>query len=535
MTVRGILVIVLALCFVDSTRAQLSLTVSPTVGITSTSASFRQLGQLVLPAQAAGLSSSAGWSAGASIGIKLPVAPWISLLPHLGLSYATYGFTASEPTTFVINGSPVAGRIDHVYQLTSVPLEIGADVYLRLFDRLWLTAGADYSVPLSLYGTQDQTIAEPASVSFIDGSSTIRTADSAIPGSRPAPYLSVGVMFPISYDYLDIDLEVRYRTPLSSIVNSAEILPSSVLARITVAFPFGGDAEQSLNLAEMLPLPEYSYQTWTQTQPRLDTILPMPPVPDVFATCMIGFRSIDGAVVRTGYVTLTHELALVAEQHGGGLAQHRLDTVTVADPPAMVISPSVHSDDEIVSWAVTIGLRDTLITIGRGEGNVPASIVWECSSLSSSVLSQLLRDSAHVSVSALGRRGGIARSAPVTVHMRSEPIVRLIDTTQFIASLTGFEPNQTLLPPWCSNTISDLLLHATRTSRIYVTGKADGVGERDANERIARERALSAAAAIAPRKCVIQLAQLPGADSNEAVRGKDRGVQITVRQTRPNR
>lgn len=535
MTARGILVLFLALCSVDITRAQLSFAVSPTVGVTSTSASFRQLGQLVLPAQAAGLSSSAGTTFGISAGLLVPLAPWLHLYPRLGFAYSSLAFSAREPTTFVVNGEATDGIIEHTYSLTGTTIEAGGDARLRLFDRLWLVTGLDVSLPLGMNGTQDQTIAEPSNVTFIDGSTTMRTADSAIPGTRSAPYLSVGVMFPISYSDLDAALEVLYRTSLTSITNSADVFPSALIARVTLSLPFGGNRSPTPSINDMMPLPERTYRSWPTPSVTRDTILPMPRVPDVFTTCTVGFRSIDGSVVRAGSVSLSHELALVTEQHAGGLAQRRLDTVTIADPPAMIISPIVRTDDEVSTWTATIQLRDSVITIAGGNGSVPESISWECSLLPSALLSQLLRDSALVVFTAVGRRGSIAHSAPVVVRMESEPIVRLVDTTQFIASLTGFEPNQTSMPIWTEEVISELAMRATRTSRIVVTGMADGVGERDANARIARDRALSAEAALAPRKCTVKTAALPKATEGDDGRGRDRGVRITVRRTSSGR
>lgn len=535
MTVRGLLVLLLALCFVDLARGQPSLAVSPTVGVTSTSASFRQLGQLVLPAQAAGLSSSAGITAGISAGMMFPLAPWLHLYPRVGFTYSTLAFSAREPTTFVIDGVATDGIIEHSYGITETALEAGGDARLRIFDRLWLVTGLDASLPLGMNGTQDQTIAEPSNVTFIDGSTTIRTADSALPGTRLTPYLSLGVMFPISYSGLDVALEVLYRTALTSVVNSGEIMPSAVVARVTLSFPLRGDHSSPRTLNRTLPLPDRTYGSPFLPSVTRDPILPMPRIPDMFATCTVGFRSIDGAVVRAGSVSLSHELALVTEQHAGGLAQRRLDTVTVADPPAMIITPVIRTDDEIESWAATIQFRDSLITIARGQGNVPDAISWECSLLPSALLTQLLYDSALVSITATGRRGAEARSAPVVVRMDSEPIIRLVDTTQYIASLTGFEPNQTSLPIWTEDVINELSMRATRTSRIQVTGKADGVGEREANERIARDRAQAAGAAFAPRKCTIKVATLPEATTREDVRGKDRGVLITVRQASSSR
>ncbi|MBK9182951.1 MAG: hypothetical protein IPM83_07485 [Ignavibacteria bacterium] len=535
MTARGILVLLLALCSVDITRAQLSIAVSPAVGVTSTSASFRQLGQLVLPAQAAGLSSSAGITTGINTGIIYPLSSWLHLYPRIGFTYSTLAFIADEPTTFVVDGEETDGIIEHTYGITGSSIELGGDARLRVFDRLWLVSGLDVSFPLGMNGTQDQTIAEPSNVTFIDGSTTIRTADSAIPGTRSAPYLSIGVMFPVSYNDLDIALEVLYRTALTSIVNSADIVPSAVIARVTLAFPFGSHRASTETLNNVMSAPEPVVGSRLFSSVTRDAILPMPRIPEVFATCSVGFRSVDGAVVRAGSVSLSHELALVTEQHAGGLAQRRLDTVTIADPPAMIITPVVRTDDEIASWTATIQLRDSLITIARGYGNVPESISWECSLLPSGLLSQLLRDSALVVVTAVGRRGAMTRSAPVVVRMESEPIVHLVDTTQFIASLTGFEPNQTSLPIWAESVINELEVRATRSSRIVVLGMADGVGERDANERIARDRAHSAEAALAPHTCTVKVAALPEATVHDDVRGKDRGVRIIVRQSSSGR
>ncbi len=524
-------IIVLA-CLSNVAAAQTAITVTPYGGFTSISAGFGQLGELTLPTGATGISSSSGWTAGARLGLRMTPLPWLAVSPRVGYGLATYAAAAEEPTTFSIGGVATPGRIDHAYAFSGSDISAGVHVDVQVLSRLWLTAGVDMDVPIAYEGTQDETIAEPSGVTWIDGTTTRRTADGPIPDLRPVPALTAGLLFPTTVGSFDVDLEVAYRAMTSSITTAGFLRPSFITAAIRVAIPVRTSTTRTdVLLGTALPLPDVDRSMPVIDRPLRDTLLPLVRPPAITATCRVGFRSDDGALVSTSRVTLEHHLALVLTQHEGGAVRRSVDTITIADPPSLVISPTVFTDDEIAAWNVDVTLGDTVLRIAEGMGTPPGTVTWECADLPDALLRSFVSDTVRVSFTALGRRGGAATAPPAMVRMQSTPRVRLVDTTAVRAVITGYAPNATQVPSWATSLVNELRQTADDLPTIRIIGMADGIGERSTNEIIARDRALAAAAALGARRASIGTAPLIH-NVYPADRSRERGVRIDLRRAK---
>lgn len=515
-----------------SAHAQQELIVAPHVGATFASASFQQLGPLVLPERATGLSSSTSWMFGVRGAMRIPLFSRLSILPSAGISYSNAVVAASEPTAFAIYGQIVLGTFEHTYTFSSMSLEGGMEARYAVLPFLDVAAGVGTFITTSMTGTHDMTITNPAGVTFTDGTSSQRRAEGAISQRNTfVPFATASVIVPMHIATSLVEVELGYRATLASMVSTATLNTQQLFARIGIRF----------DLSATVPprIPTYSPSSVSPaplTTPPSKIPLMLPPssviaqapnAPSVFTLCSVAFRQSNGRVVERGVVRMERTLMQTIGQGPEGAAVSRLDTILRADPPIVLLRPLVSTDDSIASWTLRIRIADTVLFARDGTGTPPREIEWDCASISQSLFNTLIRDSAIVRVEAVGRQGGVSASAPTSIRLVEGRRTSALDTSRINVTLWGYDVNAVELPTWARSTIQSLRNAARKAQTVQVYGSADGDGERNINQRIAEQRAQRAASAIGQPQAQIGIDPIPTAQA--ARNERDRRVRIVVR------
>jgi len=532
---RHITFVVLIVSGVLNVHAQRELIIAPQAGATFTSATFQQLGPLVLPERATGLSSLSSWMAGARAALRLPLLPRLSLLPSVGLSYSNAAVVASEPTTFAIDGQLVPGTFEHTYRFSTWALEGGVEARYSILPFLDVAAGLGSFITTSMVGTHDMTIVDPTGLTFTDGSSTQRRAEGAIPERNTfVPFATASVIVPLHIASTALDVEVGYRATLASMVSTATLNTQQVFARIGIRF--------DITPAEPLSVPSYSPAASPSTSlalppspfpsalPPAATVAPVAPVvfaPSVFTLCGVAFRQSNGRVTERGVVRMERSLMQTIDQGPNAPATTRLDTILRADPPIVLLRPVVSSDDSIATWTLRIHVSDTLLFARDGVGIPPREIEWDCASISQSLFDLLIRDSAVVRLDAVGMKGGEAVPAHTSIRLVEGRKSATLDTSRINATFWGYDVNAIDVPAWARLTMQTLRGAARKAQSVHVYGSADGDGERNVNQRIAEQRAQRAAAALGTAKAVVEIDPVPSAQSSRNER--DRRIRVVVK------
>jgi hypothetical protein len=538
---RHITFVVLIVSGVLSAQAQRSWIVAPQAAATFASASFQQLGPLVLPERATGLSSSTSWMAGVRGAMRFPLFSRFSLLPSIGVSYANAAVVATEPTTFAINGNLVPGTFEHTYTFSTMALEGGMEARYTLFPFLDVAAGVGSFITTSMVGTHDMTITDPAGVTFTDGSSTQRRAEGSIPERNTfVPFATASLIVPVQVGTWNVDVEAGYRTTLTSMVSTATLTTQQVFARIGVRFDVAmDDPFESVNAS--IPFPIYSPSAVAPV-PRIvpltlpsDALRPdasiaqVPVVPSVFTLCTVAFRQADGTVVDRGVVHIVRTLMRTIDQGPGGAPISRTDTVLRADPPVVLLRPLVSTDDSIGSWVVRVSVADSTIVEYTGVGQPPREIEWDCATVSHSLFTLLTHSTAVARIEAVGVRGGRSSSAPTVIRLLEGRHAARLDTSHLNVTLWGYEVNSVDPPIWSRSLLQRVAAFGRSATSIAVYGSADGDGERAVNQRIAEQRAQRVAAAVrTPRPAFLGVDPIPASRSPR--NDRDRRVRIVVKR-----
>ncbi|MBS1561796.1 MAG: hypothetical protein JSS89_09340 [Bacteroidetes bacterium] len=548
MIARHITFVVLIVSGVFSATAQRAWIVAPQVGATFASASFQQLGPLVLPERATGLSSSTSWMAGMRGAMRLPLFSRFSLVPSVGISYSNAAVVTTEPTTFAIYGNLVPGTFEHTYTFSTMAVEGGMEARYTLFPFLDVAAGVGSFITTSMYGTHDMTITDPAGVTFTDGSSTQRRAEGAIPERNTfVPFATASLIVPVKVSKWNVDVEAGYRTTLTSMVSTATLTTQQVFARIGVRFDLASidEAEspyETLRMPTTTPvleptttpapvLPTLRTVPTTDIPPSLPplaVVAPSRPAPSVLALCNVAFRQSNGRVSERGVVRMERTLMQTIDHGPNDAAISRIDTILRADPPIVLLRPLVSTDDSVARWSLRIVVSDTLLFERDGLGAPPREIEWDCATISRSLFELLIRDSAVVHVDAVGKQGGKAVSAPTTIRLVEGRRMASLDTSRINVTIWGYNVNAVDLPEWARTTIRSLRRAARTATSVSIYGSADGDGERNVNQRIAEQRAQKAATALGQPNARIDIDPIPSA---QAVRNeRDRRIRIVLRK-----
>lgn len=513
-------------------HAQQEVLVAPMAGVTFTSADFRQLGPLVLPERATGLSSSASWFIGARLAYRLPLSTQLSILPSAAWTTTRSVVTATEPTTFAIQGKTVAGTFTHTYTFTTQALEGGMEARYVVAPMLHVSVGGGAMFLTSMSGVQNTAITDPPGVTFLNGSSNIDVASGDVPERRSVvPFITASAIVPMTISSVNVDAELGFRSTLGSMVTNGTLTTSALFARFAIRFDLEDAPPPSL------PSRSHGNTSTSAVQPALQFPAVLPPAatlattslaPAVYTMCTVAFKQKDGRVTEKGVVRIDRALMLSLDHGPDAPATVRTDTILRADPPVVVVRPVVSSDDSIASWRLRIRIADSTLVERTGTGAPPAEIEWDCASAGTSLFSLLVHDSAVAVLDAVGHQGGTAISAPSTIRLVEGRNNAALDTTRVHAAIWGFDVNTSDLPSWSRPTITFLRALARTATAVTVYGSADGDGERTANERIAELRGRKVATALGVTAAGIQTDPIP---PTPTVRNdRDRRVRIVMKR-----
>lgn len=517
-----------------SAHAQQELIVAPHVGATFASASFQQLGPLVLPERATGLSSSTSWMAGARGAMRIPLSSRLSILPSVGASYSNAVASALEPTAFAIYGQIVLGTFEHTYTFSSMSLEGGMEARYAVLPFLDVAAGVGTFITTSMTGTHDMTITNPAGVTFTDGTSSQRRAEGAIAQRNTfVPFATASVIVPLHIATSLLEVELGYRATLASMVSTATLNTQQLFARIGFRFDLSATVPPRIptfSPSSVSPAP------LTTPLSKIPLLLPpsaviaqTPDAPSVFTLCSVAFRQSNGRVVERGVVRMERTLMQTIGQGPEGAAVSRLDTVLRADPPIVLLRPLVSTDDSIASWVVRVSVADSTVVEYTGVGQPPREIEWDCASISQSLFTLLTHNTAVARVEAIGVHGGRSSSSPTIIRLLEGRRTAQLDTAQMNATLWGYEVNAVDPPTWSRALLQRVRAYARTATSIAVFGSADGDGERAVNQRIAEQRAQRVATSVhAAAHVVLGIDPVPASLSSR--NDRDRRVRIVVRQ-----
>ncbi len=470
--------------------------------------------------------------------MRLPLFSRFSLVPSIGFSYANAAVVATEPTTFAIYGNLVPGTFEHTYTFSTMALEGGVDARYSLFPFLDVAAGVGSFITTSMNGTHDMTITDPAGVTFVDGSSTQRRAEGAIPERNTfVPFATASLIVPVKMGTWSVDVEAGYRTTLTSMVSTATLTTQQVFARIGVRFDLSSidEAEppyETLRVPTATPAlvqPTLRAVPPAEIPPSLPpsaVVAPSRPAPSVLAICNVAFRQSNGRVSERGVVRMERTLMQTIDHGPNDAAISRIDTILRADPPIVLLRPLVSTDDSVARWSLRIVVSDTLLFERDGVGAPPREIEWDCATISRSLFDLLIRDSAVVHVDAAGKQGGKAVSAPTTIRLVEGRRMASLDTSRINVTIWGYNVNAVDLPEWARTTIRSLRRAARTATSVSIYGSADGDGERNVNQRIAEQRAQKAATALGQPNARIDIDPIPSA---KVVRNeRDRRIRIVL-------
>lgn len=123
-------------------------------------------GQAQRPIQ---FTQSSSFGIGIGTGYSTALTPTISWTSDIMLQYEQGRFTEFQPTTFIINGIPTAGTIEHVLSLQQLSFGLHSGMGYFFSDQLYVSAGlAMWISPFSKF-TQTERITSPSDGRFISG------------------------------------------------------------------------------------------------------------------------------------------------------------------------------------------------------------------------------------------------------------------------------------------------------------------------------------------------------------------------------
>lgn len=534
MIARHITLFVLIVSGALSAPAQQELILAPSVGATFASAAFQQLGPLVLPERATGLSSSTSWMVAVRGALRIPLFSHCSILPSAGFSYSNAVVNASEPTAFAINGQIVPGTFEHTYTFSSMLLEGGMEARYAVLPFLDVAAGVGSFVATSMNGTHDMAITDPAGVTFTDGSSTQRAAEGSIPERNTfVPFATASVIVPMHIATSLVEVELGYRATLASMVSTATLTTQQLFARIGIRFDLSATVPPRIptyspSTVSLLPFVSPP-ATYPNVLPPDALIAQVPNAPSVFTVCSVAFRQANGRVVERGEVRIERTLMLTIDQGPAGAPVSRIDTVLRADPPIVLLRPLVSTDDSVASWVVRVSVADSTVVEFTGVGRPPREIEWDCASISHSLFTLLTHNTAVARVEAVGVQGATSSSSPTIIRLLEGRRTAQLDTAQMNATLWGYEVNAVDPPTWSRALIQRVRAFARTATSTAFFGSADGDGERTVNQRIAEQRAQRVATSVhAAANVVLGIDPVPASLSSR--NDRDRRVRIVVRR-----
>lgn len=532
--------IVLVLC-VCGMRSQVRLLVSPYIGRTFTTTSFRQLGSLAFPARSTGLSALSGITYGTTLGAEFPLSSTLFLQATTGYGASTVNLSTSEPTAFAVNGVVVPGTFEHVYSISNTAFEVSAALGIQLHKQVAARATGGLYVQNTLYGTQRTSITEPSNVTFEGGATTREVRENNIQERRGIiPFVGLSIIIPTQpFASVGIDPELCVRTNLTSAATVATINYSQVFVKVNVRFGSANTADAEIlaelqQIQEVQPLPELATK---DVVPKPLTTAPLitirsdtttaKNIPAVYSRCKVQFAGSDGKRQEFATVHVRKSLRYSVFQTASGITQKRVDTIIQANPPIIVLIPEVSSDDIIKKWHCTVRLADTTLFVAEGIGDPPVELLYRCNNISAEVFQLLMNDSASVRFEAVGLLGGRTVATESKIHFSKRRQSILVDTSEVEVILVGYDVNQTELPKWTLQTLENIRTLSNSFSHAIIYGLADDVGEQSRNEEIARLRAKNAKTVL---KLPLHVETVVANPKHDDVPTNMRGVKIILRK-----
>lgn len=365
----------------------------------------RSLGPAALEPTAPAMSSIGATTYGGGVGIGFAITPTFGIHGLAGMSRIQGQGSVEEGTVFGIGGNAVPGTLQHRWDIGLTTLAFGLGVRADVAHPVGIEATAGLLTALRSTVAATETIADPAGVTFQEGSSQRSAGSGTFSANQVVPTIAVRIYTTIPLDgRLALEPSVGVGTALASLTSLASLAPTT--------FSLGLALRWDMRMALPAPvdsIPSRIVPTEPATTPPVITQAEAPPpFLDIHldVALMRGVERIGGPTVlrvrRHAVTTITWIEPAMSGTQGGVMPSRLLihqDTIVDVDPPDVVIVPAI--------------VHDTVVDRLSFRAVEGSTIIWDSTTTTASV------DTVRFPLSAWPIAWSLLQDVPATIAVEA--------------------------------------------------------------------------------------------------------------------